>query len=268
MASINTLVARMVYWCRDANLGYSQADRWNIRNGGNCDCSSLVIHCLREAGFDTGTASYTGNMWQQLSTRGWRRLPANGSPRYGDILLNDTHHVAVYIGGGRLAQASSSEYGTAYGRGGDQTGRETNIKAYYSYPWNCYLRYVGAQNGGSDMATAAEVWGYNWKKTAPGGNMYNCVTNMYKDLAKVKAAVGRLDQLKCTHVVFQTANAIGIWNVLAGTYHIFSNPQEYKDHMYALRTSGARITTWAALRGRKGSDANKVANPSAFGVKI
>lgn len=265
MPSLTTLVDRMVYWCRDANLGYSQPRRWDIRPGGTADCSSLTIHCLKEAGFDTGAAYWTGNMSQELVRHGWKRLPNNGGPRYGDILLSDAHHVAVYIGGGRLAQASASEYGTIDGRSGDQTGRETNISNYYNYPWDCYLRYGGT---GAIMATPAEIWGYNWKKTAPGGNMYNCVTNTSKDLAKVKAAVGRLDQLKCTHVVFQTANAIGIWNVLAGTYHIFSNPQEYKDHMYALKTGGARVTTWAALRGKKGSDANRVANPSAFGVKI
>ena len=59
MASVSALINRMRYWCAVANLGYSQADRWNFNpSGGNCDCSSLVIHCLREAGFDTGSAPY------------------------------------------------------------------------------------------------------------------------------------------------------------------------------------------------------------------
>ena len=147
MASVSTLINRMRYWCAVANMGYSQADRWNFNpSGGNCDCSSLVIHSLKEAGFDTGSATYTGNLSDNLTKRGWRRLPVNGSPQPGDILLNDVHHVAVYLGGGRLAQASISERGTAYGKAGDQTGRETNIRAYYSYPWNCYLRYQGAQS--------------------------------------------------------------------------------------------------------------------------
>lgn len=145
MASVSTLINRMRYWCAVANMGYSQADRWNFNpSGGNCDCSSLVIHCLREAGFDTGSATYTGNLSSELTKRGWKRLPVNGSPQPGDILLNDVHHVAVYLGGGKLAQASVSERGTAYGRAGDQTGRETNIRAYYSYPWDCYLRYQQA----------------------------------------------------------------------------------------------------------------------------
>lgn len=121
--------------------------------GGNCDCSSLVIHCLREAGFDTGSATYTGNLSGELTKRGWTRLPANGSPQPGDILLNDVHHVAVYLGGGKLAQASISERGTAYGKAGDQTGRETNIRSCYSYPWNCYLHY--GNGGGSSASTGA-----------------------------------------------------------------------------------------------------------------
>lgn len=147
MASVSTLINRMRYWCAVANLGYSQSDRWNFNaSAGNCDCSSLVIHCLKEAGFDTGTATYTGNLSDNLTRRGWKRLPADGNPQPGDILLNDVHHVAVYLGGGRLAQASISERGTAYGKAGDQTGRETNIRGYYSYPWNCYLRYQGAQS--------------------------------------------------------------------------------------------------------------------------
>lgn len=121
-------------------------------SGGNCDCSSLVIHCLKEAGFDTGTATYTGNLSDNLTRRGWKRLPVNSSPQPGDILLNDVHHVAVYLGGGKLAQASISERGTAYGRAGDQTGRETNIRPYYNYPWNCYLRY-----GGGSSASAGAI---------------------------------------------------------------------------------------------------------------
>ncbi|NEG56113.1 endolysin-like domain-containing protein [Bifidobacterium platyrrhinorum] len=142
MGNLNTLVNRMRYWCASVSLGYDQSNRWDIRPGGECDCSSLVIHALREAGFDTGGATYTGNMSSNLTARGWRRLPADGNPRPGDILLNDIHHVAVYLGNGMLAQASIDERGKASGgKAGDQTGRETNVRAYYSYPWNCYLRY-------------------------------------------------------------------------------------------------------------------------------
>lgn len=160
MASVSTLVNRMRYWCAVANLGYSQADRWNFNaSAGNCDCSSLVIHCLREAGFDTGSASYTGNLSSNLVARGWKRLPVDGRPQAGDILLNDVHHVAVYLGGGQLAQASISEKGTVSGKAGDQTGRETNIRGYYDYPWNCYLRYTGGQSSAPSSSGALAVDG-------------------------------------------------------------------------------------------------------------
>lgn len=156
MGNLNTLVNRMRYWCAEVSLGYDQTNRWDIRPGGECDCSSLVIWCLREAGFDTGDATYTGNLSSNLTARGWRRLPVDGNPRPGDILLNDVHHVAVYLGGGQLAQASISENGTISGASGDQTGRETNVRAYYNYPWNAYLRYGADQ---SSASVALEVDG-------------------------------------------------------------------------------------------------------------
>ena len=145
MANVQKFVDRMVYWCQNGDLGYDQNQRWNIYPGGECDCSSLVIHALKEAGFDTGNATYTGNLSAALVARGWQRVIPNGNPQVGDILLNDVHHVAVYVGNGRLAQASIDERGRASGgQTGDQAN-ETNVKPYYNYPWNAYLRYVGAQ---------------------------------------------------------------------------------------------------------------------------
>lgn len=144
MGSVDYFCERMRYWCEDANLGYSQTDRWNFNaNGGNCDCSSLVIYCLREAGFDTGAATYTGNLSSELCARGWRRVANDGLALRGDILLNDARHTATYLGNGLIAQASSSESGSISGTAGDQTGRETEVIAYYNYPWDCYLRYEG-----------------------------------------------------------------------------------------------------------------------------
>lgn len=153
MADLDTLCARMRYWCQTANMGYSQTDRWHFDPaGGNCDCSSLVIHCLQEAGFDTGSAGYTGDLSRNLTSRGWTRLPADGHPMAGDILLNDADHVAVYLGDGLLAQASISETGGITGTAGDQTNGETNVSPYYDYPWDCYLRYEG-----ETMPTAQEI---------------------------------------------------------------------------------------------------------------
>lgn len=152
--SISKFIERMNYWCVTVSLGYDQSNRLDFRDGGETDCSALVLHALKEAGFDVGNATYTGNMRSNLTTRGWKVVAVNGNPQPGDILLNDVNHVAVYIGGGKLAQASIDERGKATGgQGGDQTGRETNISPYYNYPWNCYLRWPGTNDSGSTPPT-------------------------------------------------------------------------------------------------------------------
>lgn len=169
-------VSRMVYYTDIVNVGYDQLtpDRWTIKDGGECDCSSLVINCLREAGFNTGDVSshigkvnagepyagctYTGNMSYYLTSmkdddgKSWSRLSFSLSKlKPGDILLNDEYHTCVVISGSGstalIAQASIDEnyYGWG-GKAGDQTGYETNIKQAYVYShggWNCILRYNG-----------------------------------------------------------------------------------------------------------------------------
>ena len=71
MGNLNVFMARMKYWCKTVSLGYDQYHRWNIRPGGSCDCSSLVIWCLREAGFPTGGAVTTGNLSAALTALGY-----------------------------------------------------------------------------------------------------------------------------------------------------------------------------------------------------
>lgn len=152
MPNLNAAIAAMDKACRVWSVGYCQTHRWNVYNGGETDCSALVIWALRQGGFDTGGATYTGNLSYNLTRRGWLRLPANlGILQPGDILLNDTHHVCMVISGhghnAIIAQASIDERGRASGgRAGDQTGYETNERRVYSYRhgWDCILRYKGA----------------------------------------------------------------------------------------------------------------------------
>lgn len=151
MASIKSFCEWMRIACEDWSLGYDQSNRYDIRDGGESDCSSLVIWALNQAGFETGTAGYTGNLSSNLTARGWKRLTADiATCKPGDILLNDRDHVCVVISGSGwnaiVAQASGDEHGGIRGgQSGDQTGRETNTRMVYIYPngWNCILRYVG-----------------------------------------------------------------------------------------------------------------------------
>lgn len=146
--------------------GYSQANRMGDGTteticlsdgttvtiaGGDRDCSSAVVTALRAVGVNTFGASYTGNMREQLlktSLFGWRKMGVKSAQR-GDIYLNEKCHTAVCVSpygsarGDLLAQFSISEKGTVTGTKGDQTGRESNIKAYYSYPWDGTLYWLG-----------------------------------------------------------------------------------------------------------------------------
>lgn len=150
MDSIDQVCDDAEWWALHGDLGYDQADRWSWRDSGyrphtEVDCSSFVISLLKKHGYPTGAASYTGDMAQELCRHGWRKVPNDGNPRRGDILLNYVHHTALYLGSGRLAQASRGESGhrVSGGAPGDQDGWETNVRGYYDYPWDCYLRYVG-----------------------------------------------------------------------------------------------------------------------------
>lgn len=155
MASIAQFCERMRMACEEWSLGYDQSNRYDIRDGGECDCSSLVIWALGGAGFDTGDASYTGNMSDELCARGWRRIPFDFAVlQPGDILLNDVCHTCAVISGygydAIIAQASIDERGRiSGGESGDQTGGETNTRRVYMYSrgWDCILRYSGADSG-------------------------------------------------------------------------------------------------------------------------
>ena len=131
----------------DDSHGYDQAGRW----GPDYDCSSLVISAFRKAGVPLN-CTYTGNMRGDMLRCGFEDvtgsvdLGTGAGLERGDVLLNHVHHTALYIGGGQLVQASINEYGTTTGgQTGDQTGREIYTRSYYNYPWDCVLRYTGAE---------------------------------------------------------------------------------------------------------------------------
>ena len=152
MPDLNGAIEFMRKACEDWSLGYDQGNRWDVRDGGETDCSALVITALKRNGFDVGSATYTGNMSYNLTRRGWKRISANiANARPGDILLNDYYHTCMVISGygwnAKIAQASIDERGQITGgKSGDQTGRETNVRGIYTYShgWDCILRYEDA----------------------------------------------------------------------------------------------------------------------------
>ena len=144
MGDLQKFIDLVRWYCDEADLGYDQSNRWDVRAGGECDCATLVIVALNEAGFDTGSASYTGNLTENLCAHGWYIVANDGNPYPGDILLNVIDHVAVWLGD-CLGQASIDENGDiSGGESGDQSGWETNTRSYYNPPWDYYLRWSGS----------------------------------------------------------------------------------------------------------------------------
>lgn len=158
MASVEQAVQWMIDIANDNSHGYSQSRRW----GPDYDCSSLTIQAFKNAGFDVGAATYTGNIRRVFQSAGFAVLGTNVAKQRGDILLNDVNHVAVYLGSNQIVQASSDEYGGIAGPStGDQTGREIAICGYYNYPWNCVLRYTGAQSTPAPSAPHTPSLGFD-----------------------------------------------------------------------------------------------------------
>lgn len=150
-----SIIDSAVSWARqiaaDTRHGYDQANR----QGPDYDCSSFVLAAFKQAGLPL-KATYTGNMRSDMLRNGFVvairvNLATGAGLEVGDVLLNERNHTALYIGNGRVVQASINELDTTTGgKTGDQTGREIAERGYYNYPWDCVLRYVGT---GSNSAT-------------------------------------------------------------------------------------------------------------------
>lgn len=145
MSVINSACNWAVGIANDDSHGYDQIHRWGTPD---YDCSSLVISAFEQAGIPVkeAGATYTGNMKNAFEKCGFKVIPyGKGTVLIrGDVLLNEKHHTALYLGDGKLVQATSNENGGIYnGKQGDQTGKEIRVQNFYNYSkgWDYILRY-------------------------------------------------------------------------------------------------------------------------------
>lgn len=141
--------------CEKWSCGYGQGDgtggRWDIRDGGASDCSSISIWGAQMGGYPTASASSTHDMIDELTSVGWSLVPA-GYPSKGDILWKPGH-VAVAIADGTLAEAWINELGEIVGgEPGDQTNQETRVVNFWEHPftgqWEWIIRPPAAYPAG------------------------------------------------------------------------------------------------------------------------
>lgn len=145
-------IEKAIQWAvdiaNDDSHGYDQIGRW----GPDYDCSSLIIAAWQSAGVPVmaNGATYTGNMKPVFERCGFQSIPYTKGMALlpGDIVLNVKHHVCMYIGAGKIVQASCNERGQAYnGIDGDQTGKEISTMKFYEYSkgWDYVLRYTNQE---------------------------------------------------------------------------------------------------------------------------
>lgn len=163
MTKTEKAIRQMETWAKDDSHGYDQDYRWGEK--GDYDCSSAVIQAWQNAGVPvkSGGATYTGDMKNVFLKNGFKDITASVNRgtgtglKRGDVLLNETHHVAMYCGNGKEVEASINEKGTAHGgKPGDQTGKEFLIRNYRNYPWNCVLRYKESTSGSATVTSDVE----------------------------------------------------------------------------------------------------------------
>ena len=147
----NADVEKAVQWAIDVANNPEHGYDWGSRNGPDYDCSSLVYHAFKQAGFNVmggNTAGTTCTMRGDFTKAGFTWHPGMGNSvdglQRGDILLDESSHVEIYIGNNQNVGAHISETGKPYcGQKGDQTGHEIDVGKWYAHPWDGTLRYGG-----------------------------------------------------------------------------------------------------------------------------
>ena len=159
MNIVQSAIDYAVNIANDDSHGYSQdaKKRWGTPD---FDCRSLVISAFKQAGLPL-KATYAGNMLEDFLANGFTKVNVNMATGEGllpgDVLLNVAKHTALYIGDGKLVNATGSETGSKDGKDGDQTGQELRIQSYYNKPWDYVLRYDG-QNEQEPPAPSSTVY--------------------------------------------------------------------------------------------------------------
>ncbi len=209
--AVSSKIENALQWAisiaNDNSHGYSQSNRW----GPDYDCSSFVISALKYAGFDVGSATYTGNMRSQLTQHGftwipWSQISSTANLMRGDILLNEVSHTEFYLGNGQNIGAHSDR---GYPQTGDQTGTEVSASGYYNHPWDGVLRYIEVLPPINPTINKNQVW-YDLRDTIEINVHADNATSYYMSMFKDDELI--IGQTVASGTFSLPANTYGIGN--------------------------------------------------------
>lgn len=261
---VMTKVEYAVRWClsiaEDNSHGYSQINRW----GPDYDCSSLIITAYQKAGIpvkDAG-ATYTMNMQQAFQKCGfkvvpnWNKVTGAGLIR-GDVVLNYTHHVEMYLGNNQLVKASQDEYGGITGiNPGDQTSKEITTSGYYNYPWDVALRYSNQ----TEEYTGSETSFMTASEYATAGTLIDVEPN-YKE---IKCYMSTLDRTS-KNVDYEALKDIGLIGTLLEAGYLYDSSHMEVEHFLnpklaeqveAAKKAEVQYGFYTVVRSRNVQEAN------------
>lgn len=129
----------------DDTHGYSQCSR----NGPDYDCASFVYFSFLNTGYtkeQLGDYPWTVSMViKNIPNIGFKEYnyTSEADLQYGDVLVRQGAHTAIYLGDGKIVHASGSREGNGIcGKTGDQTGTELYVADFYDN-WTYYYRKEG-----------------------------------------------------------------------------------------------------------------------------
>lgn len=190
------------------------------------DCSEIIIEAYKQAGFNVGEATYTGNMKRVFEANGFEVLDYYaGMPlQIGDVFLNETYHTEMLVGyydnGIGKNVGAHDDFNGVSGDSDvdyDGVGDEIDFGEYTEYtsvhPWEYILRY--------------KAHFYDWLQIPDYENDFyafiesdNTVLASYNDVLFMETETGNPEEV--WHFVKEDNNRFTISNgSYSGSYNLY-----------------------------------------------
>ena len=187
-------------------------------------CLKFVRTCYgAPGGYPSAIACWNAQSRYNVRETRLNRIPV-GAPIFFAPHGSPYGHIAIYAGGGYMRTTNSA------------TGRIA-----------------------TDRVSKWQSWGYRllgYSMAIEGYEIPGLATT------PTKTSTSGDDDMT-THVAFTHRGVGGLFHPATNTYNLYSNPQNYRDNLAALRAAGDTVVTWSSKHGGRG---NEVDNLKGVGV--